>query len=71
MTTRAQLQKALNRLEAYLPHLLDQFPEPENFWPAFAGEADPVLDGAPAHDHDWVADRLESMLRFHGAPSPR
>lgn len=69
MTTRAALQKALNRIEAYLPHLLDQFPEPGEFWPAFAGEAEAVIEGA-GQDHEWVADKLESMLTFHGAPSP-
>jgi len=70
MDTRAQLQKALNRIEAYLPGLLDTHPDPADFWPAFAGEADTILDGAPAHEQEWVADRLESMLNFHGAPSP-
>ncbi|AIF46371.1 hypothetical protein HY57_03420 [Dyella japonica A8] len=69
MTTRAALQKALNRIEAYLPHLLEQFPEPGEFWPAFAGESEAVIEGA-GQDHEWVADRLESMLTFHGAPAP-
>jgi hypothetical protein len=70
MTTRAQLQKALNRIEAYLPHLLDSFPEPGEFWPAFAGEAEAVIECAPPADHEWVWDKLESMLAFHGAPAP-
>lgn len=71
MDTRAQLQKALNRIEAYLPSLLDAHPDPADFWPAFAGEADVILDGAPSHEQEWVADRIESMLTFHGAPAPR
>lgn len=70
MTTRAALQKALNRIEAYLPHLLEQFPEPGEFWAAFADEASIVLERA-GQEHDWVADKLESMLTFHGAPTPR
>lgn len=70
MTTRADLQKALNRIEAYLPGLLDAHPEPSEFWPAFAGEADALLEDAPSEHHDWVAERLEGMLAFHGAPSP-
>lgn len=69
MTSRTDLQKALNRIEGYLPHLLKEFPEPDHFWPAFAGEADAVLEGAGA-EHDWVAGKLESMLIFHGAPAP-
>jgi hypothetical protein len=69
MTTRATLQGALNRIEAHLPHLLEQFPEPAECWPAFAGEADAVLEDA-GPEHDWVADKLESMLTFHGAPAP-
>ena len=70
MDTRARLQKALNRLEAHLPGLLDAHPELEDFWPAFASEADVILDSAPANEQEWVADRLESMLSFHGAPAP-
>jgi len=70
MGPRAQLQKALNRLEACLPGLLDAHPDPADFWPAFAGEADVILDGAPTHEQEWVVDRLESMLTFHGAPAP-
>lgn len=69
MTQRAQLQKALNLIEAYLPGLLDAYPDPADFWPAFAGEADAVLEGA-GEEHEWVADKLESMLNFHGAPAP-
>ena len=70
MTTRAALQKALNRIEARLPHLLEHYPEPADFWPAFAGESENVVESA-GHDHAWVADKLESMLTFHGAPAPR
>ncbi|NKJ21962.1 hypothetical protein [Dyella sp. SG609] len=69
MTTRATLQKALNRIEAYLPHLLEHFPEPGEFWSAFAGEAEAIIEDA-GPEHDWAADKLESMLTFHGAPSP-
>jgi hypothetical protein len=70
MITRADLQKALNRIEAYLPGLLDAHPDPADFWPVFAGEADVILNVAPPHEHQWVEDKLESMLNFHGAPSP-
>ena len=69
MNDRARLQKALNRIEGQLPGLLDAHHDPADFWPAFAGEADAILEGA-GDDFDWVADRLESMLAFHGAPAP-
>jgi hypothetical protein len=69
MTNRLALQKALNRVEAHLPYLLDQFPDPGDFWSAFAGETEAVIGGA-GQEADWVADKLESMLTFHGAPSP-
>ncbi|MDG2538718.1 hypothetical protein P5Y53_13670 [Dyella jiangningensis] len=69
MNPRAELQKALNRIEGHLPRLLDELPDPADFWPAFAGEADAILEGA-GQEHDWVADKLESMLAFHGAPAP-
>jgi len=70
MTNRDDLQKALNRIEGHLPGLLDAHTDASDFWPAFAGEADAVLEGAPAEHHDWVAGKLESMLTFHGAPAP-
>lgn len=70
MANRIALQKALNRLEGYLPHLLEQFPEPLEFWQAFGLKADQALDGAGV-ERDWVAGKLESMLSFHGAPAPR
>lgn len=70
MNTRAALQKALNRIEAYLPGLLDAHPDPADFWPAFAGEADAILEGAPPEHHQWASEKLEGMLAFHGAPSP-
>jgi hypothetical protein len=69
MNERAQLQKALNRIEGHLPGLLEAHPDPADFWPAFAGEADAVLEDA-GQEYDWVADKLESMLVFHGAPAP-
>ncbi|WP_130618096.1 hypothetical protein [Dyella amyloliquefaciens] len=69
MTPRAHLQKALNLIEGHLPRLLDEYPDPADFWPAFAGEADSLLEEA-GQEHEWVADKLESMLTFHGAPAP-
>lgn len=69
MTTRAALQKALNRIEARLPHLLEQYPESADFWSAFAGEAEAIVEGA-GQEHDWVTDKIEGMLLFHGAPAP-
>lgn len=66
--TRPELQIRLNALEARLPALVREYPEHADFWPAFAGMADDIVEAAGADDCDWVDDRLEEMLRRHGAP---
>lgn len=66
--TRPELQTRLNALEAQLPALVREHPDPADFWPAYAGVADEIVDAAGADDCEWVDDRLEEMLRHHGAP---
>ncbi len=69
MSNRVALHRALNRIEGHLPRMLDDHPDPADFWPAFTTEADAILESA-GQEHEWVADRLERMLAFHGAPAP-
>jgi hypothetical protein len=46
MTERARLQQKLNTVEAELPCLIPEHPDPADLWPAFAGMVDDVLDFA-------------------------
>lgn len=65
---RSALQQQLNALEARLPDMIRTLPEPGDFWPEFAGHADGIADAAGVADFDWVHQRLDDMLRHHGAP---
>ena len=64
---RPTLQQHLNELEARLPALMRDYPDQADFWPAFAGQADAIADAAGPGDVDWVQERLDDMLRHHGA----
>ena len=50
MKTRAELAVLLDALERAMPTLVRDNPDPSDFWPAFAGEADVIEDGAGAPD---------------------
>lgn len=56
----------LNRLLATLPYLQQEFPDPADFWPAFAGLADLIIDAAGPDDFDWVACQINAMLEARG-----
>lgn len=64
--TRAQLQQLLNDIEAEIPSLLRKYPDEAEFWPEFAGLVDGIADAANPADSEWVDDRIEAMLAFHG-----
>lgn len=59
------LADRLDALEARLPQLIEDYPEPSDFWMAFAGEADAIEDSAGRHA-SYVASRLRAMLSVHG-----
>lgn len=63
---RDQLQIQINRLVLQMPRLKRENPDPADFWPAFAGLADDVLDQASPDDHDWAAATIEAMLEDNG-----
>lgn len=65
---RHELQQLLNQLEDQLPAMIRANPDPADFWPEFAGQADVMADAAGPADCDWVQDCLDAMLRHHGAP---
>ncbi|PMQ04231.1 hypothetical protein DyAD56_16205 [Dyella sp. AD56] len=66
MTDRARLHQKLNAIEAELPALIREHTDPAELWPAFAGIADEVLDAAGPDLYEWVADKIDGMLSFHG-----
>lgn len=59
-------QIQLNRLVVQLPRLQQEFPDPADFWSAFAGLADLIVDAAGPDDHDWVACQINAMLEARG-----
>jgi hypothetical protein len=66
--TRAELEKELAALEQAVAQLLAEHEDPAEFWPAFAGEADDFVSRVVPADWDWADERLEDILRRHGAP---
>ncbi len=65
MTTLDQLTAMLDALEAKLPDLLAAYPADGDFWVAFAGEADAIVDQAGEHV-GVVNQRIKAMLAQHG-----
>lgn len=65
MTTQDQLTAMLDALEAALPAMIEDNPDPAEFWAAFAGEADIIEDQAGEHCA-MVGQRIQAMLAEHG-----
>jgi hypothetical protein len=65
MTTQAELTKLLDKLEASLPKMIEDNPDPSDFWSAFAGEAD-VMEDHAGDLAELVDERIQSMLAKHG-----
>ncbi|WP_149193958.1 hypothetical protein [Luteimonas suaedae] len=60
---RLELDARLDALQRKLPALVDDYTNEEDFWAAFAAEADPVVDGAVTpEDATHVEVRIEEML---------
>lgn len=65
MTTRTVLQEQLNELDGAMELLKQANPDPSDFWPAFAGMADVILDAASSDDYDWVNQQTDAILHKH------
>lgn len=66
MATREDLLLMLRDLEEQIPELQRRCPDAADFWPEFSPRAD-AIRWAGGSDHDeWIWDRIDSMLRFHG-----
>lgn len=61
---REQIQ--LNRLLVQLPRLQQEFPDPADFWPAFAALADLIVDASVPDDYAWIACQIDAMLEARG-----
>jgi len=68
--TREQVQEKLDALDRKMEALKSENPSGEDFWPAFAGEADEITDGASADDYAWALEQIDAILVKHKrAPS--
>lgn len=64
---RNQLDARLQKLRADLPSMLADAGDEDDFWPAFAGEAELIEDGAvSAEDCRYVHNQLNRMLQQAG-----
>ena len=60
-----QVAEALRQLEDELPRMIESDGEDGDFWSAFAGEADGIVDRAPEHA-EFIQGRLNCMLGAAG-----
>jgi hypothetical protein len=68
--TREEIQSKLDALDRKMEAMKAENPNGEDFWPAFAGEADEITDGASADDYDWALKQIDGILVKHKrAPS--
>lgn len=64
---KTELDSRLQKLREDLPSMLADAEDEDDFWPAFAGEADLIEDGAvSAEDCRYVRNQLNRMLRQAG-----
>lgn len=68
--TRADLQKLLHDLDQSISALKREYPDEADFWQAFAGKADVILDEAAAEDFDWVNRQTDLILAKHHLAIP-
>lgn len=62
MAIRSEIEQALDALEAKVPQLQAEYPDEDDFWSVFAGEADVIEDSAGASDCDYVSQRIDAIL---------
>lgn len=63
--TLEEATERLRKLEDELPKMIEEHPEDGDFWSAFAGEADCIVDGAPDHA-EFIQGRRNCMLGAAG-----
>lgn len=60
--TREKIDDELAKLEQRAPVILAGNPDDGDFWSAWAGEADSIVDNAGADDYDHVQARISCIL---------
>ena len=65
MKTRAEIDAELDRLERRLPELVQECP-PDEVLEAFAAEAEPLTEQAPAEHHAHITGRINCLLASAG-----
>jgi hypothetical protein len=68
--TRAELSERVEHLDEVLPQLQADYPDQDEFWNAFAGEAEFALEEASAADYDWVNKQVDLVLKKHHIEIP-
>lgn len=68
--SRNELDKLLADLDAAVPALMAEYPDPADFNPAFAALADEITDNASVADDEWVFARIDEILESHGLWRP-
>lgn len=64
---RTEIDARLHKLRADVPSMLADAEDEEDFWPAFAGEADVIEDGAvSAEDVRYVRNQINRILQQAG-----
>ena len=56
----AELNRQVDLLEAEVSRWLEEFPDPADFWPLFAGVADVIEDLAGPHSLE-IGDRIQAI----------
>ena len=57
---RAELHHQVDFLESQVPFWLEEYPEPADFWPLFAGVADEIEDQSGEHCHE-ISERIHAI----------
>lgn len=66
MKTRTELNAMLHRLAQAVPGLRAEHHDDADFWPAFSGEADEIIDNAGRDDYEHVQARVDAILASAG-----
>jgi hypothetical protein len=68
--TRDELAKLLADLRGAIPALMHEYPDADEFNPAFAALADAITESAGAEDDTWVHEQIDHILEAYGLWRP-
>lgn len=64
--SRHELESELAALDNAVAQLLIDHEDPADFWPAFAGMADTIVDAAGPDDADWALEQVDAIIKVRG-----